>query len=219
MSEFMRKIAGFFRLQKHLSNHINQITLKEIVRSQFVDKKYPDDKTLVMMVGLSKSGKTYIVENNTLLRDYYKISTNKIHDAINTEFPFLKDDNTTEGKSYWERQYLTRIIRNQVLTKALRMGIPVMSDSCNLSRKDRKKTLDQAKSFGYFTVIIWVNCPKLVLLERLTKADEDNIIRGSKPTWVDLHENQKLRFDKPSHYECDDLILAESPIDDPEKIY
>jgi len=219
MNDSMRKITGFLRLQKHLAKYQSQQAVKEIVDSYFNGKRYSEDKTYVMMVGLSKSGKTYIVENNSILREYFKISTNLIHNTINARFPFLKDDNTVGGKGYWERQYLTGIIRERVLMRAFSLGIPIVSDSCNLSRKDRKKRLAQAKAFDYVTVIIRVRCPSVIHLKRLKDADEENIAKGEKPTWVDLYVNQKDRFHEPNAMECDDLIYTVSPTPNPEGVY
>jgi hypothetical protein len=60
---------------------------------------YKKEKTFVMMMGL-KIGKTYVVENNSSLRNFYRVSTDKIHDLINNNFDFLKDDNRVNGRAY-----------------------------------------------------------------------------------------------------------------------
>lgn len=219
MSELTKQIVSFVRLRKHLANYDSQQTLNEIVKAHFNGKKYPEDPTFVMMVGLSKSGKTHIVQNNSLLNEYFNISSGNTHEIINDRFPFLQDDNTTTGKSYWERQMLTKIIRERVFMKALSMGIPIVSDSCNLSRRDRSKRLSQAKAFDYYTVIIRVKCPQKIHLQRMEDADEENISRGEKPTWVSLYHSQKGRFEEPTIAECDDLIYAVSPTPNPERVY
>ncbi len=220
MTALSRQMFGYVRLRWHLFNPTNSRVLNEIVLSQFNDKTYPSDKTFVMMVGFSKSGKTYIVENNSLLKDYFKISTNRIHDALNNKFEFLKDDCCEEGRGYWEKQYLTKIVRDRVLFKALSMGVPIVNDSCNLRRKDRNKTLRRVKLFDYHTVVISVECRPSELKRRLAVADEHRLKKNEKPVWLHLYQNiQKSRFDEPHPSECDELVFAISPTNTPESVY
>jgi len=220
MSSLIKQLFGYVRLRWHLLNPTNSQILNEIVLSHFSDKKYPNDKTFVMMVGFSKSGKTYIVENNSLLKDYFKISTNRIHDALNNKFAFLKDGGCEAEKGYWEKQYLTNIVRNRVLFKALSMGVPIVNDSCNLRRSDRNKTLRRVKLFDYHTVVISVECRKSELKKRLEEADRERLKINEKPVWVSLYQDIQInRYNEPHHSECDELIFAVSPTNSPESVY
>lgn len=219
MTNILGGFLGFLRLHSNLLKSQYKNTIKGIVLSQFSDRKYPKDKTLVMMVGLSKSGKTYFVDNNSLLSEYFRISANRIIPIIHTRFPFTNNGKVANEQSNYEKKHLIRIIMDRILVKALSMGIPVVCDSCNLSKQDRKRILDHARNFGYLTTVILVQCPTPILFDRLVKADEDNMIRGEKPSWARLYFDQIKRFDEPSYKECDDLVHVESPKDTPENIY
>jgi predicted kinase len=223
MTTLFSKIIGVIRLIIHLANPKHRRILKEVTHSLTNDKDYKREKTFVMMVGLSKSGKTYVVENNSSLRDFFRVSTSKIHDLINENFNFLKDDNSVNGKAYWERQYLTRMVRKRLINQALKEGIAIVNDSCNLRKPPRKKDLYKAKKFGYQIVLIWVLCSESELLKRLQEADEKSIRNGGKPVWISLHEMQEKIFNnknRPDKNEADRLVLVLSPIDDdPIRIY
>jgi len=70
------------------------------------------------MVGYSNSGKTYYIENIAHIKDYLSIETNVIHDILNQEFEFLQDDKTIDGFAYWNRQYLTKVVKDMIFQKA-----------------------------------------------------------------------------------------------------
>ena len=216
------KVIGFVRLVIHFLSPKNRRVLNETIFSLMNGKDYKREKTFVMMTGFSKSGKTYVVENNPSLRSFFRVSTGKIHDLINKNFDFLKDDNRVNGRAYWERQYLTKIVRKGLIDKALKEGIAVVSDSCNLSKSSRKKNLRKAKKYGYQTVLIWVLCSESELLERLHQADEENIKKGKKPTWEELYKMQKKIFyngNEPNNNEANRVIIVLSPKDDPTRVY
>jgi len=182
---------------------------------------YKKEKTFVMMTGFSKSGKTYFVENDPYLRNFYRISTDKIHDLINNNFDFLKDDNRVNGRAYWERQYLTKIVRKRLVDEALKEGIAIVDDSCNLSKYLREKNINKAKKHGYKTMLVWVLCSEPELLERLNQADKENIKSGKKEAWDSLYKMQKQIFyrgNEPDRREADEFIVVLSSMDDPRMI-
>jgi len=216
------KAIGFVRLVVHFLSPKNRRVLNETISSLMNGEDYKKEKTFVMMTGFSKSGKTYVVENNSSLRNFYRVSTDKIHDLINNNFDFLKDDNRVNGRAYWERQHLTKIVRRRLIDKALKEGIAVVNDSCNLSKYLREKNLHKAKKYGYQTVLIWVLCSEPELLERLHQADKENIKSGKKPTWDSLYKMQKKIFyngNEPDKNEADEFIVVLSPMDDPMRVY
>lgn len=216
------KAIGFVRLVVHFLSPKNRRVLNETISSLMNREDYKKEKTFVMMTGFSKSGKTYVVENNSSLRNFYRVSTDKIHDLINNNFDFLKDDNRVNGRAYWERQHLTKIVRRRLIDKALKEGIAVVNDSCNLSKYLREKNLHKAKKYGYQTVLIWVLCSEPELLERLHQDDKENIKSGKKPTWDSLYKMQKQIFyrgNEPDKNEADEFIVVLSPMDDPMRVY
>jgi len=202
-----RKILGVLRLFFHLLNANFRDKIAEIVNILVNDQPAIKEKVFVLMVGYSKVGKTSFVNKNERLKTFFNISTNSIHNLLNNTFAFLKDDNTVYGSAYWERQYLTRIVRKRLLNEALKKGFAVVNDSANLNRKERKARLKIAKKYGYKTIIVWVTCPEEELLARLQKADNELILNGQKPAWVNLYtEVQKNRFDPPLDNEADTII-------------
>jgi predicted kinase len=202
-----RKILGVLRLFFHLLNANFRDKIAEIVNILVNDQPAIKEKVFVLMVGYSKVGKTSFVNKNERLKTFFNISTNSIHNLLNNTFAFLKDDNTVYGSAYWERQYLTRIVRKRLLNEALKKGFAVVNDSANLNRKERKARLKIAKRYGYETIIVWVTCPEEELLARLQKADNELILNGQKPAWVNLYtEVQKNRFDPPLDNEADTII-------------
>ena len=219
MNKLVKELLDFLRLRRNLLKLPYKKAIKEIVLSQFSDKKYTQDKTLVMMVGLSKTGKTYFIDNNPLLSEYFRISVNRILPIIHINIPFANNGNSPNEQGNHDKRYLTRLIMDMMLIKSLSMGIPIVCDSCNLIKQDRKRVLDHARYFGYLTRIIFIRCPIPILFDRLVKADEDNMIRGEKSSWARQYYDQIKRFDEPSYKECDDLVHVESPKDTPENIY
>ena len=206
-----RKVSGFFRMVLHLCSSKNRNTLKKIVFELTNKQDTYKQKVFVLMVGYSKSGKTTLRKNNKMLKKLFNLSTNDIHDQLNREFPFLKDDNTNDGEAYWERQFLTRIIRKRALKKVLSQGFGVVNDSANLNRQERKRWLKMAKGYGYKTWIVWVTCSEYILLKRLREADNKLAASGKKRTWVSLYNNvQKKRFNPPLSREADVVIRYKS---------
>jgi len=212
MGDFLRKVIGLLRMQLHF--FANQRYLNDLER---IEKYLMDDqehalraKNFVLTVGYSKSGKTTFVDRHNVLSTYFRLSTNTIHDYLNQAFFFLKDDNSITGHAYWERQFLTSLIRNNVLEKAFSQGFAVVNDSDNLSRKERAKRLRLAKRHGYRTHIVLIECNEKLLLDRLGKSDEELLKNGGKPTWVALYKDiQMARFEKVTVGEADRIIRFE----------
>jgi len=168
-----------------------------------------------MTVGFSKAGKTVLVNKNKKLKGLFNLSTNKIHNCLNQNFQFLKDDNTVNGEAYWERQFLTRLTRRKVLEKVLSQGIGVINDSSNLNRRERKQRLKIARRYSYKVIIIVVNCSEGVLLSRLQRFDDELATSGKKRTWINLYAIQKERYNPPLKNEADVIVSFNSEKDNP----
>lgn len=211
-----RKIIGFFRMYFHLYIQGNlrqfEATCKELSR---IGPKAIKKKVFVMTVGFSKAGKTVLVNKNKKLKGLFNLSTNKIHNCLNQNFQFLKDDNTVNGEAYWERQFLTRLTRRKVLEKVLSQGIGVINDSSNLNRRERKQRLKIARRYSYKVIIIVVNCSEGVLLSRLQRFDDKLAASGKKRTWINLYAIQKERYNPPLKNEADVIVSFNSEKDNP----
>lgn len=205
-----KKILGFIRMIFHLSSLKNREKLNKIVGDLVNIRTALRKKVFVMTVGFSHSGKSTLVKTNPMLRKFFRLQSDKIHDVLNENYEFLQDDNKVTGKSYWERQFFTHLVRKKILEKLFSNGFAVVNDSCNLSRKDRAQRLRLAKKYGYKTMIIWVVCPENVLLERLYKADDDSVASGGNKVWLDLYKMQKEIFEPPEIYEANKVFYCDS---------
>ncbi len=215
-----RVLIGFImsqvrRLSPKIKYQINKIT--RVLLSNIEDK--PKGKNFVMMVGFTHAGKHTFIEQHPQLKHWSRVDTDLIHNLLNKNFHFLRDDNTVKGPAYWQRQDLTRIVSKKILEQLFKKGLSVINDSCNLKKDERAKRLTLAKKFGYRTVIIWVFCSEEELLNRLQKADKNNEHQNLKPVWVDLYlKVQKERFHPPEHSEANQLIIYNSGKDQPQEI-
>jgi predicted kinase len=194
--------------------------IAEIVTSKLTElEKTPKKKLFVLLVGFSHAGKTTLRKNNQQTSSCFTIETNLIHDQLNKNLEFLRDDKTINGSRYWLRQFFTRLLRKKILTVAFSSGRAILDDSCNLRRIDRYFKLQSARKAGYKTVIVWVHCPKKELLARLKRADLHNIKKRKTPAWYDLYKMQKKHAEKPSPKEADRLIVYNGKINQPEDLH
>jgi predicted kinase len=220
MYKWCRIIKGIimsevYQISPEVKAKLNQIAAELVGSSD----NFPKAKVFVMTVGFTHSGKETLVSSHHRLCSVYQVETNKIHDLLNKNFDFLKDDNTVRGKAYWERQNLTEVVRQKLLEQAFKQEVTVINRSCNLKKDKRQQRLNLAKKFGYKTIIIWVKCDEAILLTRLQEADKRSIVKGGEPPWVELYEKeQKARFEKPEPSEADELIIFESSKDDPKQL-
>lgn len=183
-------------------------------------KGRPKQRSFFMLVGFTHVGKSTLIKEHEVLSILPQIKTNAIHEKLNGWFSFLRDDNTVNGRGYWPRQYLTKIVRQNIFNYGLTpYDVSLVSDSCNLARANRLKILALAKKNGYRTIIIYVKCPEDELLQRLKKADE--ISGDNQTTWQDLyHQVQLPRFDITGlEEEADVFYNFESGTDDPKDLH
>ncbi len=58
------------------------------------------------------------------------------------------------------------------------------------------------------TMIIYVNTPEGVILNRLQNSDQEKIKKGETPTWVDLYlKIQKPNFERPTKKKLISFLL------------
>lgn len=217
MRQLLNKALSYWSTRRHLRDPLIQQQLQRIAEEiSALASGYPRTRHCMMLIGFSKSGKATLIRSHPRLRQYFRISTDPIHARLNQEFVFLRDNQTVKGPAYWERQMLTGVIRNMVLSLVLRQGVLLALDSCNLRRGERRQRLQMAKQAGYLTKIIWVRCSERTLLQRLREADEDQQRRGKDPAWVDLYLRvQKSRFQPPYSVEAQLIESYWSDRDDP----
>ncbi|QQS60470.1 ATP-binding protein [Candidatus Falkowbacteria bacterium] len=191
--------------------------LKEIVEDIFKENsKKSTGNTFILLVGFTHSGKETLVKNNKQLREMFLVHSDEIHVYLNESLRFLRDDNTITGEAYWERQFLTHIVRKMLLRRAFKSNINVVNDSANLRKRDRSTKLALAKKYGYQTIIIQVQCPESVLLKRLEDSDNKKSDLDQSSNWVALYATQKSRFCPVKGNEADRVIHYHSDFLKPE---
>ncbi|MDQ3018376.1 MAG: ATP-binding protein [bacterium] len=200
----IRMIMGLLRFHFHMLRPAVMKEISGIIRELAIEAQDKvHHKTFILLVGFTHSGKTTLRRENENLNKLFCLETILIHDALNSVFRFLQDDNTITGHAYWERQFWTNYIRTKVLELVLKQGIAVVSDSCNLQYKDRKEKLAIANNLGYNTIILNVECPEPELLSRLLEADYRKQLNDEEPAWVRLYEDvQKNRYESPQRSEA-----------------
>jgi predicted kinase len=163
-------------------------------------------RSFTMIMGLSKSGKTTLTRNAAWLRNSYVIRTDLIRSWLHSHYPFLRDDGTITSPAYWARQYWTQEARWSELSYLFRQGGNVVSDSCYLNRRERQKVLLAAKSMGYSTTLVIVECDQVVRDARIAQADMELIAKGKNPYWHELYCRQKAHLQYPASWEADCVL-------------
>ncbi len=204
---FIRKVLGLLYAIVLYALPSTRNALRHITKETFqrAAQNAPRDRTCYLMVGFSKSGKTKWLQQRRLYG--FTVNSQELHNTLSSWIPLLNDRTSVTGWGYWPRQVFTHLLRKRLFAKAITQGLTIVSDSCNLEQQARQAFLQQAKTNGYHTVLVWVHCPELVLLQRLRAADDARDKRNESPTWVRLYQNiQRLRFQQPSANEADELI-------------
>ncbi|GMR18945.1 MAG: hypothetical protein BMS9Abin34_067 [Patescibacteria group bacterium] len=203
----LKRYFGRVRALLHQLSPTVRAKLNQISEGLLQDSGHKQvDRILVVVTGLSLSGKTTFVENHPKLKNFFRVETRNIHDRLNSSFHFLQDDNTVNGKAYWERQFLTQVVREKTLEKAMERGFPVVSDSCNSKQEKRSRWYSMAKRFGYRTMTLWIKCNKLTLLQRAWEADEESRARGEKGTWEKLILRQIRTYEPPLEDDANQVV-------------
>jgi predicted kinase len=123
-----------------------------------------ESKTLIMMVGLPRSGKSTYVQKN--FRGITAISADQLRKLI-------------YGQEFFEGgEQLVWATRDVMLRALMEQGLPVVIDETNTTIKRRELIVKLAKKYGYNITAVWVNTPVLACLDRTdNKALKDTIAR------------------------------------------
>jgi predicted kinase len=162
-------------------------------------------KTFIATCGFSHSGKSFLSEQLKRKLSYLVgIDSKQLHNIVNFKFPEIQDDNGSFSEGYFLKQELVREIRNYLIEELCQQGWWIINDSTNLTIEDREDNFRPARKYGYRTVLLWLNPPEDVLMERLKDADRREVELGYKPYWVDLYEKvQKSKLEEPGQGEAE----------------
>ncbi len=162
-----------------------------------------------MFTGLSLSGKTWVFKKieEKFPNRFFPLDSRSLHDYLN-QFEVFKDDNTIEGRAFVMRQEATDSIQRDIVGVIAKHGYCIAHASCNRSEKDRRERLEEVKKLNpeIKTVILYVNTPKEIVLDRAKKEDVRLISLGKSPAWVDLFNKQVETYEPPKKDESDFLL-------------
>src|SRR3972149_6139618 len=127
-------VKAFFYLRSPMVQHIITAVVREIRDGMWL---YPEKRVLVVMVGMSLSGKTTLVDRHPQLRWCWQIRTRDIHNLLNRYLDFLRDDNSVRGRAYWAREGGGEGGGGECPRRAPGGETPIVLDSPPLTRKKR----------------------------------------------------------------------------------
>lgn len=163
----------------------------------------------LMFTGLSLSGKTRLFKkiDEEFPKRFFPLDSRSIHDYLN-QFEIFKDGNTVDGSSFVMRQEATDALQKELVGVITKHGFSIAHDSCNRLEKDRRERLEGVKKLipGLKTVILYVNTPKEIVLERAIKEDQRLKSLGNPPAWEELYNKQVQTYEKPNNNESEYLI-------------
>lgn len=215
----IRQLQGWWRADQHLRQPEIRQSLQDIaddVVIKLAPLTTPRSRQYVILVGYSQSGKTRLVLNHPVLSTYARLTTLDLHNRLNARLACLRDDTSVDGPAYWERQFLTRWLRHKIERKLLALGVSIVSDSCNLERRNRVAQIRAAQAAGYRVTIINVFCDPVTHARLLVQADDQRAEAGQPRTWWRLNQRiQQPRLQMPDLTELDTIrhYLSGSRVD------
>lgn len=112
-------------------------------------------KTMSMMVGLPRSGKSTYIAQNSLLSGFI-VSADNLRDLI-------------YGHAYFQNgEPMVWAVRGYMLEEVMRQGLDVTIDETNTTKSARASTLKIAKKYGYKCVAYTFHTSAETCLERTT---------------------------------------------------
>jgi predicted kinase len=168
---------------------------------------------LILMQGFTHSGKSTLArkmmhqEKRDSVVMVEDVSINKF---VREQFPHLETDRNIIAIAEAAAGNIKSAIKIALVKGGLELGKSVLVDAAHLEASSREQLHDLARSVNrdIMTVLVPVCVPEPILLARLKKSDQFNILNGREPYWVDYYLNvQKPRY-QPVEEDEADLVLS-----------
>ena len=138
-------------------------------------------KQLILIAGVPGSGKTTLLKSLQERINALYIRSDDIRDILNREY----SDNILANNSQLKDQYLEYIFGSYISKcENQRIIIDMSMD------RESNFLIQLADKYGYPKIIISLNCPEEILVERLSKRESTYVDEFLKnlPRWINDHE-------------------------------
>lgn len=171
-----------------------------------------DNKTLIMFVGKTHSGKTtFANEIKKEVENVLILEADPIAVFMKEKFPELRENDDREHTGIFKEislKYKTFLL---FLEFALDLGKPIILSNSNMWLKGRELVFELCKKYNYKVVGVCFDFPEEVLFERAKISERSlNVLRTSKD-FNDLIINQRTRMQVPDPSEFDIFFTIQNP--------
>ena len=168
----------------------------------------PEKQLLVLMLGAPGAGKSYFARS--LAKQFGM--TRIVADEVRTRL-----FGSIEAGIPPERKRQAYEIVNQEMKDALRTGHSVIRDNQNNHRADRDMCRGVAEEVGAHTVIVWVQTPEEVAIQRCMERDATpDQLKLDKATAQQFHDRSMTAIERPTIEE--DFVTISGTMDFAEQL-
>ncbi len=157
----------------------------------------------IMLVGVSRSGKTHLANEIKLkIPSLIIIDSDSLLNFLSYTYPIFNEEHTINNDAYLLKQHANKEMQLALILTLLNNQFSILLDANNGRFNIRNKFFDEIKrtNLKIKTIIIRHKIDEKNLYSNIFKADIEN----NNNKWLDLYEKvQKPFFDEPKETESD----------------